>query len=153
MKLSHKHSNTKEPYPKESRDSLLQVDGSGDGDISCGGVVGGAAMSVSRRGKEMRLRVNSPEQKRGGGASRHCDPHLFFISQNPDLFMLLYQESQTLCSLHQERRELPLVTANSILYPDSSRFCESLAKVFKDTLFFQSPGVCTHEPLPLPVPS
>lgn len=148
MKLSHKHSNT-----KESHDSQLQVDGSGDGDTSCGGVVGGAAMSVLRRGKEMRLRVNSPKQKRGGGASRHCDPHLFFISQKPDVFMFLYLDSQTLCSLHQKRRELPLVTANSILYLDSSRFCESLAKVFKDTLFFQSPGVCTHEPLPLPVPS
>lgn len=149
VKLSHKHSNA-----KESHGSLLQVDGSGHGAISCGGVVGGAAMSVSRRGKEMRLRVNSPKQKRWGRGFKTLRPHLFFISQKPDLFMFLYQDSQTPPrSLHHKRRALALVTANSILYLDSSRFCESLAKVFKDTLFSQSPGVCAHEPLPLPVPS
>lgn len=84
MKLSHKHSNT-----KESHDSLLQVDGSGDGDISCGGVVGGAAMSVLRWGKEMQLRVNSPKQKRGGGASRRCDP-IYFLFHKSRIYLCFF---------------------------------------------------------------
>lgn len=95
-----------------------------------------------------------PSRNDGGGASRHCDP-IYFLFHKSRIYLCFFTRTvkPPPHSLHHKRRELALVTANSILYLDSSRFCESLAKVFKDTLFVQSPGVCAHEPLPLPVPS
>lgn len=99
MKLPQKHSNTKESYPKESHDSLLQVDRSGDGDLSCGGVVGGAAMSASRRERDAAACQLTQAETRGRGF-KTPRPCLFFISQKLDLFMFLYLDSQTLCSYH-----------------------------------------------------
>lgn len=99
MKLPQKHSNTKESYPKESHDSLLQVDGSGDGDLSCGGVVGGTAMSASRRERDAAACQLTQAETRGRGF-KTPRPRLFFISQKLDLFMFLYLDSQTLCSYH-----------------------------------------------------
>lgn len=91
-------------------------------------------------GKRCSCVSTHPSRNEGAGLQDTATLSIFYFTKAGFIYVSLPGQSNSL--------QLPLLTANSILYTDSSRFCESLAKVFKDTFFFFSVTRNVHTQAP-----